>query len=159
MCVLFFILRLKLTKNGYDSVHLPTRFKYCRNNRVLRLMLNFHVATKCKEENCDLKKVLDVTDKILNYTSSDNRKKISFAKLCIEDQIMFKCFFKLFSKNINTEVISDKDESFREKLDDLRSTGQEVTVIDNISSQEEFDNNLKDVFRKLKIKRSLLTNK
>lgn len=122
-------------------------------------MLKFHVATKCKEENCNLKKVLDVTDKILNDTSSDNEKKMSFAKLCIEDQIMFKCFFKLFSKNVNTEVISDKDKFFREKLDDLRSTGQEVTVIDNISSHEEFDNNLKDFFRKLKIKRSLLMNK
>lgn len=122
-------------------------------------MLKFHEATKCKEENCNLKKVLDVTDKILNDTSSDNEKKMSFAKLCIEDQIMFKCFFKLFSKNVNTEVISDKDKSFREKLDDLRSTGQEVTVIDNISSHEVFDNNLKDFFRKLKIKRSLLTNK
>ena len=72
-----------------------------------------------------------------------------FARICIENQVTFKCFFKLSSKKVTIEVISDKDESYEQKLDDLRAKGQEVIVIDNNSTKEEFDNNPKDFFQRL----------
>ena len=39
-----------------------------------------------------------------------------FARICIENQVTFKCFFKLNSKKVTTEVISDKDGSYEQKL-------------------------------------------
>ena len=45
--------------------------------------------------------------------------------------------------------ISDKDESFKQKIDGLKNKGHEVIVLNNNSTQEEFDNNVKEFFQKL----------
>ena len=46
-----------------------------------------------------------------------------FAKTCIRHHVTFRCFFKLFIKKVNVEVISDKDQNFKETLHNLRAKG------------------------------------
>ena len=71
------------------------------------------------------------------------------ARVCIEDPTTFRCFFKLFSKKVTINVISDKDVNFKQKIDALKNEGHKVIVFDNNSTQEEFDNSAKDFFQKL----------
>ena len=46
-----------------------------------------------------------------------------FAKTCIRHHVTFRYFFKLFIKKVNVEVISDKDQNFKETLHNLRAKG------------------------------------
>ena len=37
------------------------------------------------------------------------------ARVCVEDHLTFRCFFKLFSKKVTINVISDKDKKIYTK--------------------------------------------
>lgn len=54
----------------------------------------------------------------------------------------------MFNKKVTINFVSDKDESFKQKIDALKNKGHEVIVLNNNSAQEEFDNNVKEFFQK-----------
>lgn len=43
-------------------------------------MFKFHTAVKCNEENCDLKRFLELTNKVLHGDLSNNEKKCILPK-------------------------------------------------------------------------------
>ena len=64
-------------------------------------IFNFHVSVKCKEEGCNLKHFINKTDDNLKSKCSNNeKKKMLSARVCVEDHLTFRCFFKLFSKKL-----------------------------------------------------------
>lgn len=43
-------------------------------------MFKFHTAVKCNEENCDLKRFLELTNEVLHGDLSNNEKKCILPK-------------------------------------------------------------------------------
>ena len=84
-------------------------------------IFNFHGFVKCQEEDCDLKRFINKVDDTLKSQCLGNKKKKLFARVCVKVPTTFRCFFKLFSKKVTINVISDKDENFKQKIDTLKN--------------------------------------
>ena len=99
------------------------------------------MAIKCKEEIYLLKQFIDAFDDILRSDKSSLKKNV----LCqnfYRRPTTFRCFFKLYSKKAIVEVISEKYESYKKRIEDSKANDKEVLEIGAETTQEEFDKNM-----------------
>lgn len=61
-------------------------------------------------------KFIDKVNNILQPEASEDTKKLNFEIICIENPATFTVFFKLYSKIVIAEVISEMDEGYEEKV-------------------------------------------